>query len=660
MAACAPQRAIEGISGFEPIRQVDEERVLGWINVPELHSKVLARVSQFPHGYAIEYVCPSEASDSGLKSLRTVPGLFFWSTVRQVKPHPDSEPYRSLDTSHTPGSERAFWYPESAFAGDELRDAEALYKDHPTVPTVFIDQKIPPVQFENRDRIKSWHDAKLTEEQMSFIVDRLGEDIYRMAGSWLRQKLAVSEMTEAEIDEKVRLFLCRKTIQLLDSSDTVDVRDILDEIASLRRDERNEWGLELQPLEPAAEDLSAPTEFLPPVLPRTVLGSLTETPFKKRLMVGNQKVFQWLSASGREIASYFPVPLEVGLDPSTHWGRDSRILLESGQYLIPYGLKLDPELDKKMRCMLGETSESMSGQGFSRVNLAAARHQARKAKIPIKPNTKSVIEGGNCKLFRGPDGAPRALIGYCSVLLTLLALEKTKTYQTPEYLQFLIEYTSNHPEPKPESIQIANELYPDAADPIRSALEFEAKREYAKRIIAQELEIPLENIAFIHQSDFHIDLECFVSPCGRIVFLDDPKTALKMLENIADDDLAYQAVSFIPHAESEMRKAELVEKNRQMLEGMGYKVVLIAGEFQGRRRRMNFMNGVCIGDTFMTNGTSNCPLSAYFKWQFERCVKERCPNMKVLFVADDTDILEERLRANGGFHCMTWEEAMET
>lgn len=59
---------------------------------------------------------------------------------------------------------------------------------------------------------------------------------------------------------------------------------------------------------------------------------------------------------------------------------------------------------------------------------------------------------------------------------------------------------------------------------------------FTKARMAEELEIPLENIAFVPQRDFHIDMEMFITPEGVVVIHDEQK-AVEFLEELQQTEL---------------------------------------------------------------------------------------------------------------------------
>lgn len=247
MAAISTHNANREPVQFKQIDQINKLCRIGWIAIPALQSEVLARVTSFPHGISVEYICPSETSDSGYKRLTS--GLFYWKN-QKVKMRPESPTsFRYEDRCFRKGCESAYWYPENAYRSGELVDTAAIYPDHhkvyENVPelghlfgkshTTQIDREIPSVKFENWDQAKNYwqHQYSRTEPQLiDSVIEKLNPQMRGIVSEWLRQVLEKSGYSEEEIREIIRQYLFERTVNCLRWSDTIDVRDFLDEIGT--------------------------------------------------------------------------------------------------------------------------------------------------------------------------------------------------------------------------------------------------------------------------------------------------------------------------------------------------------------------------------------------------------------------------------------------
>lgn len=129
--------------------------------------------------------------------------------------------------------------------------------------------------------------------------------------------------------------------------------------------------------------------------------------------------------------------VKVELDPSSLnlgqeivYGRDARLVLPNEELLIPYMLKgsvLDlyyaylPLSCKEL--MISESDCAGYGKGFSEEINRDSLLACSSMHLPFR-QARSVLEGGNCLLFKGEDNHPRADIGYGSISLTLIALDE--------------------------------------------------------------------------------------------------------------------------------------------------------------------------------------------------------------------------------------------
>ena len=257
MASCEAASSTDRLSellGYTSTTQVNKDQSLGWIRVPEFQDEVFARVTSFPHGYAVEYVCPAEygnlKSSSNVKSLQRCPGLFFWQKIGKVQPTPESrEAYLGNDQNYQPNSENAHWYPESSFEGGTVvapytmydGDPSELHKQTASLAERFgshctiLDREIKPVKFADYDKAKNYWEqtyAAVDKAVLDSVLVQLGPEIRGTVSEWIRQKLEGSGMDESEIQKVIDQYLYERTATFLRFSDTIDVRSFLDEIAA--------------------------------------------------------------------------------------------------------------------------------------------------------------------------------------------------------------------------------------------------------------------------------------------------------------------------------------------------------------------------------------------------------------------------------------------
>ncbi len=422
---------------------------------------------------------------------------------------------------------------------------------------------------------------------------------------------------------------------------------------------------------------------------------------KERFMISNPQVAQVLFGQHAVLREMLPEAPEMALDESVHWGRDCRVCLPSGEHLIPYSIPDFHRPDERIRCLLSEEEEhfhtvATRGRGFSPEYRGAAIDHAVAQGVKIK-HGRSCIEGGNCRIFRGSDGQHRALVGRNSILWTVIALERQGEFESPEFRKFAKEYAAQKKSPSPDSLRIARNCRlfeedrthfepgnPDSREPgsrtlakggdMREliqywdeALEFEARCVIARRSIAIDLDIPEDRIAYLAQSQFHIDLECF-NGSGNAVFIHSEAETLDLLANLRRTVRGKDAPLLEKYIEQSKAKLSLSEKivaaNIRAVEAIGCKPIPIAGDFTAEGNRVNFMNAVLVLEgeeqVLMTNGTANSALNHFLKADFQGRVEDHCPALKILFAADQTAVLQRELNENqGGLHCMTWKNPVD-
>jgi hypothetical protein len=354
--------------------------------------------------------------------------------------------------------------------------------------------------------------------------------------------------------------------------------------------------------------------------------------------------------------------------------RDFGVRTLDGLFLVPHSFSHDPEasfkalqpetgshfIDSKYRCI---------GSGLDPESCAIVSSELPGPFI----QGKSAVEGGNCFLFKNSEDLPTALVGMNSLILTLLALREHKEFaplihelkeriETPSAwayrmarnwklyekripyekeltkLDSLIEFylklndlprlTQFHQKKacilSEKSAQCGTDTAYRVAikSPVIEkdddlAKQFEAELAFSKKLIADELGVPLDRIGFLAQKAFHIDLELFVAK-GK-VYLDEKG----------------------------------VRQNREIIQNLGCEVNFVPGVLETPGQdTINFMNCVVLGDRLMTNGAS--ARHHYMQAQFEAAIRAVDPSLKVSFIGNG--FLSQVLSENrGGLHCLTQE-----
>lgn len=384
------------------------------------------------------------------------------------------------------------------------------------------------------------------------------------------------------------------------------------------------------------------------------------------------------------------------------------------------------------------------GKGFLEHNIDQAVIIALDFNIPFR-RAMCCIEGGNCFLFMS-KGERKAIIGEVSLYLSMIALEEQKYFKEKDlstesdkepsldayrmarnldlyltkrrpiveenykvYLQkkeimrrekesnplrqnksTILEDNSNGMEIFGGEIGyrqlITNAVSDDEkATYLEEARRLEAKLKLTKACIAEELRVPPQNIAFVPQSVFHIDMEMSVTPKGVVILHEDQK-ALEFLNEIeestnlsADEEILLQAykktaLEGVVHFNSirEKRMQILIE---HQIEFHIFPAVFRAPAFKSA---LNYCNGIFAQNgttvqktsskgkvssykktktgafTYITTGPSIIS-EAIFHNRFLELFHRVFPDFGLYHVPGMSAFVAEK---NGGIHCLTFETSL--
>jgi hypothetical protein len=385
--------------------------------------------------------------------------------------------------------------------------------------------------------------------------------------------------------------------------------------------------------------------------------------------------------------------------------RDSSVTLFEGKRLIPYSFKNSTYHDL-LKASLPESanhfllnSKSLCGKGFKQRNVDQAMINAIDLDIPFKRG-KTCIEGGNCFLFNDIGGR-KAVLGEVSLFLSMIALEEQGYFDD--------KITEISLEPSPDALRIARnrnvfltknqdnkiELNKTFTDPVTKEDEkayyseariIEAKLTLTKICIAEELEIPLNKIAFLPQGSFHLDMELFITPHGEVILHDDEKVINFLNEDqfseIQDKDIQDLLVKYKINAENKSRiSMNFFEKRKVVLNSTQIRYRYIPAVFEspefnsalnycngifsliGSKVMMRFSdNNICEGVVkedgynYITTGPSTHVEKA-FHLKFIKLFQQTFPEYRL---KDIPDLSKFVARTHGGIHCLTFENYLVT
>jgi hypothetical protein len=409
------------------------------------------------------------------------------------------------------------------------------------------------------------------------------------------------------------------------------------------------------------------------------------------------------------------VPIDIDSGPSPFL-RDSRVVLFDGTHLIPNSLLEDnyrilwlllPSSGKhflKTAIKENEISyENLLGIGYEPENREFAIASTYLHDLPFK-QALSCIEGGNCFLF-SYQGKRRAIIGELSLLTSFIALEESSLLQNviPDYTgepsehAFRIArntdlFSKNREKLEEQSLtQFFLPLLNPISDEDKIAYELEARSidaqlKHTKEYIAGDLELPVENLLFVPQWKFHIDLELVVTPEGEVMLHDDQLSLefLKKIEKEESLDLEQQQLlqEFKKRAEERIEKFQPFQNKRiEILRNHGCQVHLLPAVFEDYESEpkiaLNYCNGIFArkgrrdyeymengdlllrlqkerGHVFITTGTSS-EAEEVVQRAFIRYYKANFPHLDIQPIPGVSECIGQ---TGGGIHCLTFEASL--
>lgn len=353
------------------------------------------------------------------------------------------------------------------------------------------------------------------------------------------------------------------------------------------------------------------------------------------IIVGNCHILNELAKTVNKLFDGMHFEIEGGvINPATlTFPRDLRVVLWDGIHLIPSAFSLTERSQELFLSILPSSYEFLKrekdpeilGRGTQPDWREFIIQESQRTGTPIKLG-KTILEGGNCRLFLSGTGEKKAIVGEFSLFLSYLLLKERGSLPSQR---------------TPSAAKEDGELFEE------EARRFEADLTFTKAQIAEDLEIPLNHIAFIPQEEFHIDLRLFVAEDGTI-FYHDEQLAQDLLREHSEGD-------YTQDLEALERNQRTISEVESRLRSIGCTLIRVPGFFASPSKQhvVNFMNGLSLskgGDNyFITNG---CRLAAISE-RFKKLVEENS-RTQVVFIADNKDLFPRLLaKQRGGIHCIT-------
>lgn len=385
--------------------------------------------------------------------------------------------------------------------------------------------------------------------------------------------------------------------------------------------------------------------------------------------------------------------------------------------------------------------QSLMGKGFKECNIEQAMITAYDFNLSFKRG-KTCIEGGNCFLFIS-NRQKKAIVGELSLYLSMIALEEQglfkeiivdvkepslESYRIARNIEIynkvrkpLEEKTRLQKSHESQSVsrnfdrfdQISlvvscvesskvdtvltlkeseDELsyrqllvspinQEDKIKYLDEAKKIEAKLMLTKNYIANELELKSENIVFIPQTQFHLDMEMFVTPTGEVVLHDDFK-ALEFLDEMKSDLDAEEEELFKDYQKAALEKAYSLQSIQQIrqeiLSNFELKLCFLPLIFEASTKSaLNYCNGIFVkngrkfsgkisdedyfygsqlleGFSFITTGPSMESENIFHK-RFLEVFRKALPDISLIPIPNMSQFLA---MYHGGIHCMTFAESI--
>lgn len=375
---------------------------------------------------------------------------------------------------------------------------------------------------------------------------------------------------------------------------------------------------------------------------------------------GDDKLMAFMKQVGEEQG--FSVEI-LDIDKKMIWTEDQSIVRADKKQLIPncsseIALQMYQQ-GKKVITQRKQISLNEQGSAIQK-NQPFDDSTAIKYSHTVSPDDiirgKTYLEGGNVLNTLTKDGEPAAIIGEESLKYTIIAMMTDDSDGTVEYLEKL------------------------------DAIDFNNVEEYtikAKKQIAQELGLKEENITYIPQFDFHIDMYYRPLNDGQMA-IPDYQAGIEVLSGLLQDiDTQIESANLSSEQKDSLQKKK-VEYNKLLgqleimksktesistsaekeLKEKGYDIVKIpcfTDIDNGKDQRLdakpvenpiNYMNGICgtsakTGDKYyITNTSGDETLNKYMENYFKNTVGFD----KVYFAPT-----KQYLSGLGGIDCLTKE-----
>lgn len=202
----------------------------------------------------------------------------------------------------------------------------------------------------------------------------------------------------------------------------------------------------------------------------------------------------------------------------------------------------------------------------------------------------------------------------------------------------------------------------------QQAVRFLAMNEISKDIMADELNVPRNNLVIISQPEFHIDMCLRPLSDGRVL-MQDYEQSQELIQRVLSEqssDLTEKnkidlQQTLLNLEQSHQQRRRITTLIHQQLQDAGLEVIKTPGVFSVGGRKVNYMNGIMGTSStdnkmfYITNASSIEALNS----AFSRWIQDQQYGLKVDFVGRaqkdgyDLNNAEFLLNHQGGFDCIT-------
>lgn len=319
--------------------------------------------------------------------------------------------------------------------------------------------------------------------------------------------------------------------------------------------------------------------------------------------------------------------------------------------------------------------EAMQGAVNDRKEMDPAK-QLGKALNEKVTTTRTYNEGGNMVVGTLPNGDSYAVLGRDATLVSTFKLEKDYENNkgsvpefSPENIKGKVEqldsagyFTEIMMKETIDKLNSSNQI-PNSTDPTERAKEFLAKTKIVENeIFPRDLGVSKNNLIFIPQPEFHIDMQMRPLKPGQIL-VNDFDENIKLLESAKKKTTKGSPeeieINKMIANSKKMRTvmSPLMNEIASKLKAQGIEVIKSPGVMESDKRKVNFMNavpGTSIGSNrqfYMTNYTGLKPL----REAFEEYMKKQDID-KIYWMGDTVDAKgisssEHSLDFQGGMDC---------